>query len=117
MAKEALTLAHIAEGDLLRKINDAIQEASQALDDSDNPKATAKVQVEIKLTSDTSSGNFRTLQSSVKLTAPAPAAKREVFPVNNINGQRLMTVDPELKDDQLALPGVANLADKRAANA
>ncbi len=115
MAKEALTLSHLSDGEVLRKLNDAIQEASQALDDTDNPKATAKVTLEIKLSSDTSGGNFRTVASAIKVTAPAPAAKKEIFPVNNINGSRLMTVDLELKDDQLQLPGVTSLADKRAA--
>ena len=115
--KQALTLSHLSDGEVLRKLNDAIQEASQALDDTDNPKATAKVTLEIKLSSDASSGNFRTVASSVKLTAPTPGAKKEVFPVNNINGSRIMTVDPELKDDQLQLPGVADLNQKRAAQA
>ncbi len=115
MAKEALTLAHLADGDIERQVNDALQKASQAIDASDNPKASAKVTLEVKLSSD--SDNFRTVASSVKLTAPAPASKKEVFPVNRVNDVRIMTVDPELKDDQLQLPGVADLNQKRATQA
>lgn len=113
--KEPLTIAHLADGEVLAELNRKIQDASAALDATDNPKAVAKISLDIKISAE--GDNFRKVATAIKLTAPAPAAKAEILAVNTIDSQRVITVDPDLKDDQLPLPGVADINRKRAAQA
>ena len=113
MNRELLTIDHLNEGRLVAQINEAIQAASRAIDESDNPKAIAKIAVEIKIAPE--GDNFRKVTSAVKISAPAPAAKAEILAVNAIDGVRGI-VASDVIEDQLSLPGVANIAARRAAN-
>ena len=47
--KEPLTIAHLADGEVIAELNRKIQDASAALDATDNPKAVAKISLDIKL--------------------------------------------------------------------
>ena len=115
--KEALTLTNHAGGTALADVNKAIAQASAALDADGNKGSKATVTLTIALENKDEGGELRTVSTHVAVKAP-PTPKRAVYyPVQKIDGKRVLVVDADQEGAQLRIPtGVANIEDKRAAS-
>jgi hypothetical protein len=116
MEKQPLTLENLDGGRFLDRINAKIVEASASLDQVDNPKAKAEVVIKLVIANADDDGDFRTVTPSLTTKEPAQPTQAKLYPVRNMGGQRVIVVDPEQDGDQMKLPGVASLDERRNAS-
>lgn len=100
MQKEQLSVLNLDGGDLKNEIDAAILAANLELDKQpDNEKAKAEIVVKIEIKPAGEGGHFRAVSTSVELKAPKPVKAVGMYPVQKIDGQRVIVTDPVGEDD------------------
>ena len=118
MSKQILTIQNLRNGEFVQEVNDAILQATGGLLASNNPKGKATVAVTLELKPYGKDGVFVEVTPSVAVKIPTAAKEAELMAIGEVDGVRGVVTDaPVPAPDQPKLPGVASLADKRAANA
>jgi hypothetical protein len=106
MAKVALTLQNLQDGNFLDQINEQIAVANLAVGASNDAKAKAEIVVKIVIESGDADDCFRKITPSIAVKAPPLPKKSTIYPVAIINGKRVIAVDPTQDGEQMKMPGV-----------